>query len=136
VSRICAHVLIATHVAGRELLRRIQDVDHQQKARRGNRDRRKYSVTVVKIGKGRVRLGINAPSAVRVHRRETVAELEEAGCLEAADGAVFSSDGRAVDHHQAVEPWQTATKPGRTGLDPPARKVVNDGTPRAPRACR
>jgi hypothetical protein len=56
--------------------------------------------------------------------------------MEAANAAEFSSDGQAVDHHQAVRPWQTATKPGRSGLDQPARKVANDGTPRSPRACR
>ena len=33
-------------------------------------------VTVVKIGKGRIRLGVAAPSSVRVHRQEQVVEVD------------------------------------------------------------
>jgi carbon storage regulator len=50
-------------------------------------------ITVVKVGRGRIRLGLSAPSSVRIHRREELDGeipdgVEALGGSSAADGVL------------------------------------------------
>jgi|SRR6516225_3255375 carbon storage regulator len=48
-------------------------------------------ITVVKVGRGRIRLGLNAPSSVRIHRREELDGKMSHG-MESL-GGTYVSDG-------------------------------------------
>ena len=55
-------------------------------------------ITVVKVGRGRIRLGINAPASVRIHRREELDGeisdgVESLGGSSAANGVLPFSLG-------------------------------------------
>jgi carbon storage regulator len=42
-------------------------------------------VTLLKCGRGQAKIGIKAPQAVSVHRKETVEAIDQASCLVEAD---------------------------------------------------
>jgi carbon storage regulator len=52
-------------------------------------------ITVVKVGRGRIRLGLTAPPTVRIHRREEL-DGESPDGVESLGGASVTDDGVAV----------------------------------------
>ena len=59
-------------------------------------------ITVVKVGRGRIRLGLNAPASVRIHRREeldgqTPDGIESLGGTSTSNGFLPFSLGEPTD---------------------------------------
>ena len=96
-------------------------------------------ITVVKVGKGRIRLGLIAPPSVRIHRREELApDFENPDGVEALGGSSLAEAATllAFPLNEFKDEFCAGKVAGRKVHTFPALVELDHGTGNSHRGCR